>query len=96
MFVTIRWHGRVAGSPADVARGGRELAAVLGQAPGFVSFALLETGDGAFASICVFESRAALERADRLHDRWTAEREARTPLPAGRLTRGEIVAQKGI
>ena len=49
-----------------------------------------------FTSISVFESQATLDEADRLTDRWTAARASRTPLPAPRLTSGEVVAQRGI
>jgi hypothetical protein len=56
----------------------------------------VDAGDGAFASISVFETQASLDEADRLIDRWAAAREVRALPPTVQLTKGEVVAQKGI
>ena len=96
MYGMIWRYGRVAGSPDDLARAGRELAAVLGRAPGFVACAVLDADDGGGASVGLFERRADLDEAGRLVARWTAEHLAGLLPEAPQVTRGEVVAQRGI
>jgi hypothetical protein len=96
MYGTIWRYGRVAGSPEALTRAGHELAAVLGQAPGFVACAVLDADDGGGASVGLFERRADLDEADRLVARWTAEHLAGRLPEAPRITSGEVVAQRGL
>ena len=96
MYATIRHYGRAAGSPEDLDRAGRALAAVLSAAPGFVACAVLHADDGGCAAVSLFERRAELDAADRVVARWMAEHLAGLLPGAPRITRGEVVAQKGI
>lgn len=97
MYVAIRCYGNVSGSSDAAAQDGRELAAILGKTPGFVSFALLESDDGTFVSVSFFETQEALDGADHLIDRWASSGEGRRKLiPTARFTRGEVIAQRGI
>jgi hypothetical protein len=96
MYATIRHYERVAGTPDDLARAGRALAAVLGQAPGFVACAVVAADGGGCAAVGLFERRADLDAADRLVARWTAEHLAELRPEAPQITRGEVVAQRGI
>jgi hypothetical protein len=96
MYATIRRFPRIAGSPEDVTRAGRELAAVLCKVPGFVSYAVLEADDGGCTAVSVFESRADLDAADRLATQWIAEHAAGLWPDAPQIASGEIVAQRGI
>jgi hypothetical protein len=96
MYATIRRYRRVAGSSDDLARAGRALAAVLGKAPGFISYAVLDAGDGVCATVSTFERQADLDAADRLVVRWIAENLAGLLPDAPQITSGEVVAQKGI
>ena len=95
MYGMIWRYGRVAGSLDDLTRAGHELAAVLGKAPGFVACAVLDT-DGGGAAVGLFERRADLDEAGRLVARWTAEHLAGLLPEAPQVTRGEVVAQRGI
>jgi hypothetical protein len=63
---TIGCHGRVAGSPDGLPRSGHGLAADSGQAPGFVAWAVPDTGGGGGASIGLFERRATVHHVGRL------------------------------
>ena len=66
-------HYAAHGAAADeVIQAARHLGAELSQAPGFVSYALVEAGDGVLASINVFESRSELDAGDRLIGAWMA------------------------
>jgi hypothetical protein len=96
MYATIRRYRHVEGSTDDVARAGRELAAVLGTAPGFISCAVLEGGNGVVATVCVFEREEDLAAAGRLTARWSTEHLAALSPSAPQTTSGEVVAQKGI
>jgi hypothetical protein len=96
MYATIRRFGRVEGSPDDLARAGRALAAVLGQAPGFVACAILAADGSGCAAVGLFERRADLDAAELLVARWTAEHLAGLLPEAPQVTRGEVVAQRGI
>jgi hypothetical protein len=96
MYATIRRYGRVAGSSDDLTRAGRALAGILSKAPGFISYALLDAGGGACAAVCIFGRQADLDAADRLVAQWIAEHAAALLPEAPQITRGEVVAQRGI
>jgi hypothetical protein len=97
MYVAIRRYGNVAETSDAAAQDGRELSVILSKAPGFISFALMESDDGAFVSVSFFETEEALDGADQLIDRWAVLGEGRRKLvPTARLTRGEVVAQRGV
>jgi hypothetical protein len=80
----------------DVIQAARHLSAALSRAPGFVSYALLDMGNGALASISIFESRTELDAGDRLIRAWMAEHLPTNPgtLPTPEV--GEIVLQRGM
>jgi hypothetical protein len=82
-------HGRVAGSPDDLPRAGRAPAADLGQAPGFVACAVLDTDGGGGASVGLFERRADPDAAGRrVARRTTVHHVGRLPHVLGRTEEG--------
>ena len=96
MHATICRYTPIIGSIEEVMRAGRGLTWVLGQAAGFVAYVVLDTGDGALASVSVFETQAELEDADQIAARWVAEHLA-TALPhPPRVSTGEVIIQKGL
>ena len=96
MHATICRYMPIVGSIDEVMRAGRGLTWALGQAPGFVAYAVLDTGDGALASVSVFETQAELEDADHIAARWVAEHLA-TALPhPPHVSTGEVIIQKGL
>jgi hypothetical protein len=96
MHATICRYEPIGGPIDEVMRAGRGLTWVLGQAPGFIAYVVLDTGDGALTSVSVFETQAELEGADRLVARWLAEHLA-TALPhPPRVTTGEVIIQRGM
>jgi hypothetical protein len=75
---------------------GRGLTWVLGQAPGFIAYVVLATGDRVLTAVSVFETQAELEGADRLVARWVAQHLA-TALPhPPRVTTGDVIIQRGM
>jgi hypothetical protein len=77
-------------------RAGRRLAAALSQTPGFVSYAVLDGGDGVLVSVTVFDDRIDLEEAQPLIVRSVAEHlTAVLPRPAEVIV-GEVIVQRGI
>jgi hypothetical protein len=96
MYATLERYDRIRASQDEVIVAGRQLAAALSKAPGFISYALLAVGDGVLATMCVFETQIELVAAEGLVATWMATH-AGTPLaaPAHTLT-GEILVQKGM
>jgi hypothetical protein len=74
---------------------GRQLAVVLSKAPGFISYLLLDTGDGTLATVSIFETRADLEEAERLIASWVAPNRTPLTVPSAAMS-GEILVQKGM
>ena len=62
MHATICRHEDIAGSTEEVMHAGRRLAMALSKLPGFVTYALLEAGDGVLATMSVFETQATWRR----------------------------------
>ena len=89
-----RYH-RVSASQDEVIRAGRQLAAVPSTTPGFISYALLELGNGALATVSVFETQADEEESDRLPAAWVAAHPTPLASPADALP-GEFLVQKGM
>jgi hypothetical protein len=80
----------------ELRRVGRPAGAALGTAPGFVSYAVLDLGDGALASVCIFETPAQLEAGERVLRAWGA---AQPGCPLGApvaVASGEVVVQRGM
>jgi hypothetical protein len=95
MHATLGRYDRISASQDEVVQAGRQLAAVLSKAPGFISYALLDMGDGALATVSFFETQADQEEADRLLAAWVATHATVLAPPADAL-RGEILVQKGM
>jgi hypothetical protein len=80
----------------ELRRVGRQAGAALGAAPGFVSYAVLDLGDGTLASVCVFETPAQLEVGERVLRAWAIAQPG-WPLAAPvAMTSGEVVVQRGM
>ena len=96
LHATICRYDGVTGSTEDVTVAGRRLASALSAAPGFVSYALLDAGDGMIVSVNVFEDRAGLEAGHRFMVQWVAEHlTALLPRPP-QIIAGEVIVQRGM
>jgi hypothetical protein len=96
LHATICRYDGVTASIEEVMRAGRRLASALSTAPGFVSYAVLDAGDGVLVSVTVFDDRTDLEAADQLIARWVAEQlTALLPRPP-EVIAGEVIVQRGM
>jgi hypothetical protein len=96
MHASIGHYHGLGAATDEVIQAARHLVAALSHAPGFVSYALLDVGDGALASISIFESRSELDDGDRLIGAWMAEHLPRPPGTPASTEIGEIVLQRGM
>jgi hypothetical protein len=96
MHVSIRHYSRVDSATDELIQSARRLALALSSAPGFVSYALLEMGDGALTSICVFESRLELDAGNCMIGSWLAEHLPMLEPMHASFEIGEIVLQRGM
>lgn len=96
LHATICRYDGVAGSIDEVMRAGRQLASALSQTPGFVSYAVLDVGDGALVSVTVFDDPTNLAAADQLIDRWVAEHLAAVLPRPPEVVGGEVIVQRGM
>jgi hypothetical protein len=96
LHATICRYDGVTASIEEVVHAGRRLAFALSTAPGFVSYAVLDAGDGVLVSVTVFDDRTNLEAADQLIGRWVAEHlTALLPRPP-EVIAGEVIVQRGM
>ena len=96
LYATIGRYAGVTASIDAVMRAGRQLAFALSAAPGFVSYAVLDAGDGALVSVTVFDDRTSLEAADQLIVRWVAEHLAALLPCLTEVIAGEVIVQRGM
>ena len=75
---------------------GRRLASALSATPGFISYAVLDAGDGVLVSVTVFDDRTSLEAADQLIVRWVAEHLAALLPCLTEVIAGEVIVQRGM
>jgi hypothetical protein len=96
MHATIRRYGPGAGAGDARVRAWRALAALLAREDGFVSCAVLETGDGELAVISFFDDATSLAAADRKIESWLATWEGGLGRLLVQVTSGEVIAQRGL
>jgi hypothetical protein len=72
MYVAIRQYGLVTNEPVEqVFQGIREgFIPIIKNAPGFLAYYALDSGDGTLTSVSVFEDRAGAERSNKLAEDW--------------------------
>ena len=96
MHATIRHYAPGAGSGEEGVLAWRALAAALSGEAGFISCAVLATGDGGLAAISFFDDAATLAAADRRIEDWLAKRAGELAPRVVQVTSGEVVAQRGL
>jgi hypothetical protein len=96
MHASIRHYRPGAGSGDARVRLWRALVDLLAQEEGFISCAVLETGDGELAAISFFDDAASLAAADRKIESWLATWEGGLARLLVQVTSGEVVAQRGL
>jgi hypothetical protein len=96
MHATIR-HYVPGDATAEVSvRAWRDLATALGTEAGFISCAVMATGNGGFAAIAFFDDAASLARADPHFEGFLAQPGAGPGWILVQHNNGEVVAQRGL
>ena len=96
MYVAIRRYGLVTNEPLEnVFLGIREgFIPIINNAPGFLAYYALDSGDGTLTSISVFEHRAGAERSNKLAEDWVG-RNLSSALPTSpEIIVGEVGAHE--
>lgn len=96
LHATICRYDGVTGPIDAVMDAGRQLASALTQAPGFVSYALVEAGHGVLVSVTVFDDPTDLAAADQFIVRWVAEQLAAVLSRPPEVITGEVIVQRGM
>ena len=96
MYARISQYGAVDWSLEELRRVGRQLSVALGTAPGFVSYAVLDVGNHALASVCVFDTREQLEEGLRVLQAWSSAHPSWPLRLADSTTTGEVIVQRGM
>jgi hypothetical protein len=88
MYVAIRQYGLLTNEPVEkVWQGVREgFIPIIRNAPGFLAYYALDSGDGTLTSISIFEHRAGAERSNKLAEDWVG-----TTLSSALPTSPEII-----
>jgi hypothetical protein len=95
MHARIRQYGASRFTPGELLQAGRQMLGAIALVPGFVSFVMLDAGDGRLTSVCICEETTALDAVDTLAATWLAEGVSVEPTPSG-VTTGRIVLQRGL
>ena len=96
MYVAIRQYGLVTNEPVDkVFQGLREgFIPIIKNAPGFLAYYTLDSGDGTLTSISVFEHRAGAERSNRIAENWIGKNLTNTLPTSPEIIVGEVGAHE--
>jgi hypothetical protein len=96
LYAMIRHDADAAWSVDETARAGRLLTAALSKVEGFVSCALVDTGDGGLVSIAICEDTAGLDAARRLLEGWLEAHLAPSTHHLTTTVAGDVIVQCGL
>ena len=96
MYVAIRRYGLLTNEPLEnVFQGIREgFIPLINNAPGFLAYYALDSGDGTLTSISVFEHRAGAERSNKLAEDWVGSTLAEALPTSPDIIVGEVGAHE--
>lgn len=96
MFAAIRRYNIAAGSADAIVRKVNEsYVPIVSQLPGFVSYYVLDPGDGTVVSVSVFEDRASTDAGNRTSTEWVRANLASVIRTAPVIVMGDVVARAG-
>jgi len=92
MFASIRRYRT--NDAAEVTRQVNEgFVPLINEQPGFVAYYVLDSGDGTWTSISIFQDRAGAEGSNHLAADWARQHVADLLVAGPDITAGEVVAQ---
>jgi hypothetical protein len=97
MHATVRrYEGIDQSSKEELTRKvGETLMPRLSNLPGFNGYYLIESGNGVFTSVGLFENSTQAEESTRVASSWVADQKLESILPnAPKITTGEVIAHK--
>ena len=97
MHATVRrYEGIDPSSKAELTRKvGESLMPRLGNLPGFSGYYLIESGNGVFTSVGLFENSNQAEESTRVASSWVVDQKLESILPnPPKVTAGEVIAHK--
>ena len=93
MYISIRKYKSQ--SPGEVIRrAGEGFVPIISSAPGFIAYYILDAGDGALASISIFETQAEAEESNRMAADWVKQNLAALVEGPPEITAGEVTVHK--
>ncbi len=91
MFAAIRHYQTNPDSVDEVVRRVREdFVPIIRETPGFVSYFVLDSGQGEIGSVSVFEDRRSAEESNRKAEEWVRQNLSEL-LPSPQFAAGEVV-----
>ena len=97
MHATVRrYEGIGQSSKEELTRKvGESLMPSLSKLPGFNGYYLIESGDGVFTSVGLFDSSTQAEESTRIASSWVVDQKLESILPnPPKVTSGEVIAHK--
>jgi hypothetical protein len=96
MYGVVRRYQSDAGLVDELARRVREgFVPIISRAEGFVAYYVVDAGEGAVASISLFEDSAAANESTRMAADWVKQNLAELVEGPPEITAGEVVVQAG-
>jgi len=97
MHATVRRYEGIGQSSAEelTRKVGESLMPSLSKLPGFNGYYLIESGDGVFTSVGLFDTSNQAEESTRVASSWVTEQKLESILPnPPKVTSGEVIAHK--
>jgi len=93
MHAVIRRYNTAQGAAAEIAdRVNAEFVPIINQAPGFIAYYVVESGDGTLLSVSVFEDRAGSDESTKVATAWVRQNLGHKITTAPIITSGTVVA----
>lgn len=97
MFGVVRRYNVAPGSAATIAqRVSEEFLPIVSQLKGFVSYDVVDAGDGSMISISIFEDRSAADESTRAATEWVRQHLTHLIRTAPVITTGEVIVHGSV
>ena len=93
MYASVRRYGT--SSAKEVTERVKEgFVPIISQGPGFVAYYAIDSGDGVWTSVSIFETQAGAEESNRMAADWIKQNVASLLSGSPEITAGELVVSK--
>ncbi len=95
MYASIRRYTTSPGAAAELARRVNQgFVPIIGKAPGFVAYYVVDAGNDVVASVSVFQDQAGAEESNRMAADWVKENMASLVSGSPEITAGAVTVHK--